>query len=75
MGSTALKVIRKDRTVFLAVTKVDKITGPPKALWEDPLEEGLATQSSILAWKIPVDRGAWRATVHGVTKSGTRLSY
>ena len=42
--------------------------------WKDPLEEGLATQSSILAWKIPVDRGAWRATVHGVTKSGTRLS-
>ena len=42
--------------------------------WKDPLEEGLATQSSILAWKIPVDRGAWWATVHGVTKSGTRLS-
>ena len=53
MGSTALKVIRKDRTVFLAVTKVDKITGPPKALWEDPLEEGMATDSSILAWRIP----------------------
>ena len=27
--------------------------------WEDPLEEGPATQSSILAWKIPMDRGAW----------------
>jgi len=27
--------------------------------WEDPLEEGMATQSSILAWRIPVDRGAW----------------
>ena len=53
LGSTALKVIRKDRTVFLAVTKVDKITGPPKALWEDPLEEGMATDSSILAWRIP----------------------
>ena len=36
--------------------------------WEDPLEEGMATHSSILAWRIPVDRGAWRATVHGVAK-------
>ena len=30
--------------------------------WEDPLEEGMATHSSILAWRIPVDRGAWWAT-------------
>ena len=37
--------------------------------WEDPLEEGMATYSSILAWRIPKDRGAWRATVHGVAKS------
>ena len=36
---------------------------------EDPLEKGMATHSSILAWRIPIDRGAWRATVHGVTKS------
>ena len=28
--------------------------------WEDPLEEGMATLSSILAWRIPMDRGAWR---------------
>ena len=41
--------------------------------WEDPLEEGMATHSSILAWRIPMDRGAWRATVHGVAKSWTRL--
>ena len=31
--------------------------------WEDPLEEGMATHSSILAWRIPTDRGAWWATV------------
>ena len=37
--------------------------------WEDPLEEGMATHFRILAWRIPVDRGAWRATVHGVAKS------
>ena len=29
--------------------------------WVDPLEEGMATHSSILAWRIPKDRGAWRA--------------
>ena len=39
--------------------------------WEDPLEEGTATHSSILAWRISMDRGAWRATVHGVTESDT----
>ena len=34
----------------------------------------MATHSSILAWRIPVGRGAWRAAVHGVAKSRTRLS-
>ena len=42
--------------------------------WEDLLEEGTAAHSSILAWRIPMDRGGWGATVHGVTKSQTRLS-
>ena len=37
--------------------------------WKDPLEEGMATHSSILAWRIPMDRGAWQATVRGVTES------
>ena len=40
---------------------------------DDPLEEDTATQSSILAWRIPMDRGAWQATVHRVTKSWTQL--
>ena len=39
--------------------------------WEDPLEEGTATHSSIHAWRIPIDRGAWWDTVHGVAKSQT----
>ena len=52
----------------------------PPAMWEtwvqslgceDPLEEGMATHLSILAWGIPMDRGAWQATVHGVAKSDT----
>ena len=34
-------------------------TGVQSLGWEDPLEEGMATQSSILAWRIPIDRGAW----------------
>ena len=41
---------------------------------EDLLEEDMATHSSILAWRVPMDRGAWRATIHGITKSWTQLS-
>ena len=39
--------------------------------WEDPLEEDMAIDTSILAWRIPMDRGAWWATVHGAAKSWT----
>ena len=39
--------------------------------WEDPLEESMATHSSILTWRIPIDRGSWQTTVHGVEKSRT----
>ena len=42
--------------------------------WEDPLEEDMATHSSMLAWRILMDRGAWQATDHGVTKSQTQLN-
>ena len=38
---------------------------------EDHLGDGMATQSSILSWRIPMDRGAWWATVHGIAKSQT----
>ena len=48
-------------------------TWVPSLSWEDPLTEGMATLSSSLAWRIPMDRGAWTAAVHGVTKSQTRL--
>ena len=37
--------------------------------WEDLLEEGMATHSCILAWRIPMDRGAWWAAVRAVAKS------
>ena len=40
---------------------------------EDPLEEGMATHSSILAWRIPMDRGAWQAIVPKVAESQTQM--
>ena len=40
--------------------------------WEDPLEESMATHSSIHAWRIPMDRGAWKATLHGGCKESDK---
>ena len=40
---------------------------------EDPMEEVMATHSSILAWRIPMDRGAQQATVHWIAKSRAQL--
>ena len=42
--------------------------------WEDSLEEDMVTHSGILAWRVPMDRGAWQAAVYGVTKSQTQLN-
>ena len=42
--------------------------------WEDPLEEGMATNTSILAWRIPMDRGAWWVMDYRVAKSQIQLS-
>ena len=42
--------------------------------WEDLLEEGMATHSSILAWRIPMDRGAWQAEVPGVGCKGSDMT-
>ena len=39
--------------------------------WEDPLEEGMATHFSVLAWRIPIDRGTWQDIAHEVIKSRT----
>ena len=46
-----------------------RMTGVQSLGWEDPLEKEMATHSSILAWRIPTDRGAWQATVRGVAES------
>ena len=40
---------------------------------EDPLEKEMATHSSVLAWRIPMDIGAWRAAVHEIAKSQIQL--
>ena len=45
--------------------------GSIPGLEKKTLEDSTATHSSVLAWRLPMDRGARRATVHGVTKSRT----
>ena len=42
--------------------------------WEDPLRRAWQPTPVLLPGEIPMNRGAWRAAVHGVAKSGTRLS-
>ena len=68
---------------YFGATLVSQMVKNPPAMhetwvqtlgWEDPLEKGMATHSSILAWRIPLDREAWWATVHRVTKNWTPLS-
>ena len=62
------------------VTQRYGIRLPMQKMWvqslvlEDPLEEEMATHSSILSWRIPMDRGAWWATVYEVTKRWAQLS-
>ena len=40
---------------------------------KDPMKKEIATHSSTLTWRIPMDGGAWQATVHGVVKIQTQL--
>ena len=65
---------------YFWVSLVAQTVKNPPAMWdtwvqslgcEDHLEEGLEIQSGFLAWRIPMDRGAWQATVHRVAKSWT----
>ena len=78
-------LLEKDRQPiqYSGASLVAQTIGNPPAMqetwvqslgWEDALQEGMATHSSIPAWRIHMDRGAWWATVHGVAKSWTQLS-
>ena len=67
---------------FWGASLVAQIVNCLPAMWEtqvrslgreDPLEKEMATNSSILAWKIPWTKEPDRATVHGVARSRTRL--
>ena len=83
-----IRAYYKGKKIFICLyiwaSLVAQMVKNPPAMWEtwvrflgwgDPLEEGMATHSSILAWRISIDRGSWRATVHRATKNWTRLSY
>jgi len=62
------------------VAQRQRINLPMQEMWvqslglKDPLEKEMAIHSSILAWRIPMDRGAWRTTVSGVTKGQIHLN-
>ena len=78
-GSSRRKVIGYPLQYSSAYLVAQMVKNPPAMLetwdlsldWEDLLEESLTTHPSILAWRIPMDRGAWQATVHGFAKSWT----
>ena len=66
-----------DTTELLSLSQTVKILRTKQETWvlslggEDPLEKGMANHSSILDLENSMDRGAWWASVHGVTESGT----
>ena len=68
----ALSSVSGDWVVKNLAAKAGDVSSIPGQ--EDPLEKETVTHSSILAWKNPMDRGAWRATVPGATESRTQLS-
>ena len=79
MNTAALRLVGKYFGASLVAQSVKNLPAVQKTWvrflgWEDPLEKETATHSRILAWKIPVDRGAWQATVHGVARVGHDLA-
>ena len=50
-------------------------TGVQSLGWEDPLEKEMATHSSVLAWRIPIDRGAWWTTWVHIVAKGLDVTY
>ena len=79
MGTSGYKVHPKNRRASLVAQRVKNLPAMqemqiPSLGWEDPLEEGMATHSSILAWKIPWTEKPDGLQSIGVAKSRTRLS-
>ena len=70
-GSPGGAVVKKK--TYLPIQELHE-TQFPSLGWEDPLEEEMVTHSSVLAWRILMDRGAWQAPVHRVTQGRTPLS-
>ena len=66
----------RDRGIIQASLVAQLVKNPPEKqetwvrslCWEDALEKGMATHSSVLAWRMPTDRGVWRAAVNGVAQ-------
>ena len=58
-------VLKEHLDVFIAILVAQTVKNLPATWetcllgWENPLEEGMATHSSIFAWRIPMDRGTW----------------
>ena len=71
-ASQVALVVKNMPTNAEGIRKTGLIPGS-KINRKDPLEKGMATLSSIHAWRIPLDRGAWLAAVHKVAKSWTQL--
>jgi len=79
MNTVASRLVGKYFGASLVAQSVKNLPAMQKTCvrflgWEDPLEKEMTTHSSIFAWRIPVDRGAWQATVHGVTRVGHDLA-
>ena len=72
-SNSTFSFLRNLDTAFWVFLVAQTVKNPPAVwetwdwslVWEDSLEEGMETYSSILAWRTPMDRGAWWAAVHG----------
>ena len=71
MGASQVTLVVKDPLANAGDQETEEIRVPSLGQ-KDPLEKGMATHCSILAWRIPMHRGAWWATVHRVTMSRTQ---
>ena len=83
LGNSKMLIFMLNLYVYRCASLVAQMVKNLPTMWdtwvwslgrEDPLEEGMATHSSILAWRIPMDGGAWWVTDNGVAKSQTWLS-